>query len=79
MIKFNNKITHSVCKPVSGINDGDFFEYKESTYQNFGYDDTEDAFICKNYSDGGLENFDGTEEVYLLDVEVTILGYAKEE
>ena len=79
MIKLNNKITRSVCKTVSAINDGDFFEYRGSIYQSFGYDNTEDAFVCKNYSDGGLEKFDGEEEVYLLDVEVTILGYTKEE
>lgn len=79
MIKLNNKITRNVCKIVSTINDGDFFEYRGAIYQSFGYDNTEDSFICKNYSDGGLKNFDGEEEVYLLDVEVTILGYTKEE
>ena len=79
MIKLNNKIAHSVCKVVSAINDGDFFGYRGSIYQSFGYDNTEDAFICKNYSDGDLESFKGDEEVYLLDVEVTILGYTKEE
>ena len=79
MIKLNNKIIKTVCKPISAIHDGDFFEYKDSIYQSFGYDDTEDAFVCKNYEDGGLENFDGEEEVYLLDVEINILGYSKEE
>ena len=74
MIKLSNKITRSVCKTVSAINDGDFFEYHGAIYQSFGYD-----FICKNYSDGDLESFNGEEEVYLLDVEVTILGYTKEE
>lgn len=78
MIKLNNKIIHPVCKTVSAINDGDFFEYRGAIYQSFGYDNNE-AFICKNYFDGDLENFDGKEEVYLLDVEVTILGYTKEE
>ena len=79
MIKFNNKITHSVCKPITGIKDGNFFEYREQVYQSFGYDNTEDSFICKNYSDGGLENFDGTEEVYLLDVEINVIGYSEED
>lgn len=79
MIKLNNKITHSVCKVVSAINDGDFFEYREAIYQSFGYDNTENVFVCKNYSDGDLENFEGDEEVYLLDVEINVLGYAKEE
>lgn len=79
MIKLNNKITRNVCKIVSTISYGDFFEYRGAIYQSFGYDNTEDAFICKNYSDGDLESFDGEEEVYLLDVEVTILGYTKEE
>ena len=79
MIKLNNKITKNVCKKIHNINDGDFFEYKDSVYQSFGYDNTEDSFICKNYSDGGLENFDGEEEVYLLDVEINVLGYTKEE
>lgn len=79
MIKLNNKITKAVCKVVSAINDGDFFEYRGCVYQSFGYDNTEEAFICKNYSDDDMENFDGDEEVYLLDVEVTILGYTKEE
>ena len=79
MIKLNNKITRNVCKIVSAINDGDFFEYRGTIYQSFGYDNTEDAFVCKNYSYGGLENFDGVEEVYLLDVEINVLGYAKEE
>ena len=74
MIKLNNKITHSVCKTVSAINDGDFFEYHGAIYQSFGYD-----FICKNYSDGDLESFNGEEEVYPLDVEINILGYTKEE
>lgn len=79
MIKLNNKMTHSVCEVVSAINDGDFFEYRGTIYQSFGYDNTEDSFICKNYSDGNLENFDGEEEVYLLDVEINIIGYTKEE
>lgn len=79
MIKLNNKITKAVCKVVSAINDGDFFEYRGAVYQSFGYDNTEEAFVCKNYSYDCLENFDGDEEVYLLDVEVTILGYTKEE
>ena len=79
MIKLSNKITRNVCKIVSAINDGDFFEYRGAIYQSFGYDNTEDAFVCKNYSDGGLENFDGEEEVYLLDVEINVLGYTKEE
>lgn len=79
MIKFNNKIAHNVYKTLSGIKDGDFFEYRGSVYQTFGYDNTEDAFICKNYDNGGLENFEGDEEVYLLDVEINITGYAKEE
>lgn len=79
MIKLNNKINRGVCKIVSAINDGDFFEYRGTIYQSFGCDNTDDSFICKNYSDGDLESFDGKEEVYLLDVEVTILGYTKEE
>ena len=79
MIKLSNKITRNVCKIVSAINDGDFFEYRGTIYQSFGYDNTEDSFICKNYSDGGLENFDGEEEVYLLDVEINVLGYTKGE
>ena len=79
MIKLNNKITRNVCKVVSAISYGDFFEYRGTIYQSFGYDNTEDAFVCKNYSDGGLKNFDGEEEVYLLDVEINILGYTKEE
>lgn len=79
MIKLNNKITHSVCKVVSAINDGDFFEYRGAIYQRFGYDNIEETFVCKDYSFDCLENFDGNEEVYLLDVEVTILGYTKEE
>ena len=79
MIKLNNKITRNVCKIVSAINDGDFFEYRGTIYQSFGYDNTEDAFVCENYSDGGLENFNGEEEVYLLDVEINVLGYTKEE
>ena len=77
MIKLNNKIIHAVCKVVSSINIGDFFEYRGAIYQSFGYDNTEDAFICKNYSDGGLEKFRGDEEVYLLDVEINIIGYTK--
>lgn len=79
MIKLNNKINHSVCKTVSGIDYGDFFEYRGAIYQRFGYDNTEGAFVCKDYSFDCLENFNGDEEVYLLDVEVTILGYTKEE
>ena len=79
MIKLNNKITRNVCKVVSAINYGDFFEYRGTIYQSFGYDNTEDAFVCKNYSDGGLESFNGEEEVYPLDVEINVLGYTKEE
>ena len=79
MVKLNNKITRNVCKVVSDISYGDFFEYRGTIYQSFGYDNTEDSFICKNYSNGGLENFDGEEEVYLLDVEINVLGYTKEE
>ena len=79
MIKLNNKITRGVCKIVSAISYGDFFEYRGTIYQSFGYDYASNSFICENYSDGGLENFDGEEEVYLLDVEVTILGYTEEE
>lgn len=78
MIKLNNKITRGVCKIVSAINDGDFFEYRGTIYQSFGYDNAE-AFICKNYSDGDLESFDGKEEVYLLDVEINVLGYTRGE
>ena len=78
MIKLSNKITRNVCKVVSAINDGDFFEQRGAIYQSFGYDNTEDSFICKNYSDGDLENFDGEEEVYLLDVEINVLGYTEE-
>lgn len=79
MIKLNNKITRNVCKVVSDISYGDFFEYRGTIYQSFGYDYAKDGFICENYFNGNLENFDGEEEVYLLDVEVTILGYTKEE
>lgn len=79
MIKLNNKITKTICKHISALSDGDFFEYREAIYQSFGYDNTEDAFVCKNYSDGGLENFEGDEEVYLLDVEINIIGYTKED
>ena len=74
MIKLNNKITRNVCKVVSDISYGDFFEQRGAIYQRFGYD-----FICKNYSDGDLESFNGEEEVYLLDVEINVLGYTKEE
>ena len=74
MIKLNNKITRNVCKVVSDSSYGDFFEYRGTIYQSFGYD-----FICKNYSDGDLESFNGEEEVYPLDVEINILGYTKEE
>ena len=42
MIKLSNKITRNVCKVVSAINDGDFFEYRGAIYQSFGYDNTED-------------------------------------
>ena len=38
MIKLNNKITRNVCKVVSAINYGDFFEYRGTIYQSFGYD-----------------------------------------
>ena len=79
MVKLNNKITRNVCKVVSDISYGDFFEYRGAIYQSFGYDNTQNVFVCENYSDGGLENFDGEEEVYLLDVEINILGYTKEE
>lgn len=79
MIKLNNKINKNVCKTVSNISYGDFFEYRGTIYQSFGYCYTQNAFVCENYSDGGLESFNGKEEVYLLDVEVTILGYTKEE
>ena len=79
MIKLNNKITRNVCKVVSAISYGDFFEYRGTIYQSFGYYYNQNAFVCENYSDGGLENFNGKEEVYLLDVEINVLGYTKEE
>ena len=79
MIKLNNKITRNVCKVVSAISYGDFSEYRGTIYQSFGYDFAKNSFICENYSDGGLEDFNGKEEVYLLDVEINILGYTKEE
>ena len=67
MNKIINNLNSKYTTELGNLDYGDFFELNNTAYQ-FLY-----------HSDGGLENFDGEEEVYLLDVEVTILGYTKEE